>query len=114
MKLSGALIFGLGVMLSPLVARANDGGIAWGGNPRLLQSHPSVTMQSEEINITVRNETVTADCRFVFRNDGKATKVRMGFPAEGAGDMTRMTSMGRKHSGAKPSLSAPFVHFARG
>lgn len=71
------------------VARANDGGIAWGGSPKLLSNHPSIAMQSEVITMTVGKENVTVDCRFVFKNSGRATTVRMGFPDEGAGDMDR-------------------------
>ena len=73
--------------LTVLVARANDGGIAWGGSPKLLSSHPSVAMRSEVITMNVGKENVTVDCRFVFKNYGRATTVRMGFPDEGSGDM---------------------------
>lgn len=67
-------------------ARANDGGIAWGGSPSLLKSHPSVSMQSELVQITIGEDNVLVDCRFVFQNHGPATSVRMGFPDEGSGD----------------------------
>ena len=67
-------------------ARANDGSIAWGGSPQLLSSHPSVAMQSEVIVMNIGKENVTVDCRFVFKNYGKATTVRMGFPDAGSGD----------------------------
>ena len=67
-------------------ARANDGSIAWGGSPQLLSSHPSVAMQSEVIVMNIGKENVTVDCRFVFKNYGKATAVRMGFPDAGSGD----------------------------
>lgn len=68
------------------VARANDGGIAWGGSPKLLSNHPTIAMQSEVITMNVGKENVTVDCRFVFKNYGRATTVRMGFPDEGSGD----------------------------
>lgn len=68
------------------VARANDGGIAWGGSPKLLSNHPTIAMQSEIITMNVGQESVTVDCRFVFKNYGRATTVRMGFPDEGSGD----------------------------
>ena len=67
-------------------ARANDGGISWGGSPSLLKSHPSISMESEVVNITVGPENVLVDCRFVFRNAGAATTVRMGFPDDGEGE----------------------------
>jgi hypothetical protein len=66
-------------------ASANDGGIAFGGSPGLLKGHPTVSMQSELISITVGEQNVMADCRFVFQNDGPACTVRMGFPDQGEG-----------------------------
>jgi hypothetical protein len=66
-------------------ASANDGGIAMGGSPRLLSSHPSVSMTSEVIKMTVRGKDVLVDCSFVFKNSGKACTVRMGFPDVGVG-----------------------------
>jgi len=66
-------------------ASANDGGISYGGAPRLLSGHPSVSMESEVINMTVGKKSTTVDCRFVFRNHGPACTVRMGFPDQGEG-----------------------------
>lgn len=70
-------------------SEANDGGIAFGGSPKLLKSHPSVSMKSETIRMHVGQDVVTVDCRFVFRNNGPATTVRMGFPDEAAGEQAR-------------------------
>lgn len=67
-------------------ALGNDGGISFGGSPRLLSGHPSVAMASEVVVMTVGDEKVTVDCNFVFKNSGKATQVRMGFPDEGQGE----------------------------
>src|SRR4028118_808793 len=69
-----------------LGALANDAGISFGGSPRLLKGHPSVAMASEVIVMTIDEEKVTVDCNFVFKNNGKATQVRMGFPDEGQGE----------------------------
>lgn len=66
-------------------AGANDGGISYGGSPRLLEGHPSVSMQSEVIRMTVGADKATVDCRFVFRNSGPACRVRMGFPDQARG-----------------------------
>jgi hypothetical protein len=66
-------------------ASANDGGIAMGGSPQLLSSHPSVSMTSEVIKMTVGEKDVFVDCSFVFTNSGKACTVRMGFPDVGIG-----------------------------
>ncbi len=75
----------VGLMVSCSAASANDGGIAYGGSPRLLTGHPSVSMTSEVIRLSVEDEMVKVDCQFVFTNHGAACKVRMGFPDEGFG-----------------------------
>lgn len=79
----------LGVCLTLVLwagaASANDGGISYGGSPRLLEGHPSVSMQSEVIRMTVGPDKATVDCRFVFRNSGAACRVRMGFPDQARG-----------------------------
>jgi hypothetical protein len=66
-------------------ARANDGGIAYGGTPGLLSGHPTVSMTSEKILLVVGEKEVRVECNFVFTNGGKACTVRMGFPDEGYG-----------------------------
>jgi len=81
-------VFGCATVLALLLtveAGANDGEIAFGGSPRLLKGHSTVSMQSERVKVDVGEETVTVDCRFVFRNNGPACSVRMGFPDEGQG-----------------------------
>ena len=79
------VVFGLTFVLAGGAALANDGGLAFGGSPGLLQGHPTVAMQSEIINVTVADDSVSVDCQFVFRNDGVACTVRMGFPDVGEG-----------------------------
>lgn len=64
---------------------ANDGGIAQGGNPRLLHGHPAVSMESEVIRIKVGKDKITVDCAFVFNNSSRACTARMGFPDIGLG-----------------------------
>lgn len=68
----------------PAPARADDGGVSFGGSPRLLSGHQSVSMQSEVIQMQV-GPVVKVDCQFVFHNAGPACTVRMGFPDEGRG-----------------------------
>ncbi|MDQ2800295.1 MAG: hypothetical protein M3Y13_11725 [Armatimonadota bacterium] len=84
-----ALGFGLGTVLASLLcasgARANDGGISFGGSPRLLTGHQSVTMQSEVVRVNVGEDKVHVDCQFVFQNAGPACTVRMGFPDQSRG-----------------------------
>jgi hypothetical protein len=66
-------------------ARADDGGISFGGSPHLLTGHASVSMQSEVVRIDIHKEIINVDCKFVFHNSGPASTVRMGFPDEGQG-----------------------------
>lgn len=73
-------------------AYANDGGITFGGSPRLLTGKTAISMQSEIVRMSVGAETVTVDCQFVFRNNGRACTVRMGFPDSARGDASRFTS----------------------
>lgn len=73
------------LMLLSVCASANDGGIAFGGSPGLLRGHPSVSMTSEVVKVTVQGHRTRVDCDFVFTNHGPACSVRMGFPDEGYG-----------------------------
>lgn len=75
----------LSATLSTSAVRADDGGISFGGSPHLLKGHPSVSMQSEVVNIDVHKDIIQVDCKFVFHNSGNASTVRMGFPDQGLG-----------------------------
>ncbi len=78
------LVFLLYLLACASLSFADDGGLAYGGSPRLLKGHPTVTMLRELIQITVSKESfLKADCLFVFTNNGPACSVRMGFPDEG-------------------------------
>lgn len=66
-------------------ARADDGGVSFGGSPRLLSGHKTASMQSEVIRMNVGAQNVRVDCQFVFQNAGPACTVRMGFFDEGRG-----------------------------
>jgi hypothetical protein len=54
-----------------------------GGALRPMQEHPSIAMEEMLVEARVTPETSTVDCRFVFRNTGAATTVKMGFPESG-------------------------------
>ncbi|MBI5833536.1 MAG: DUF4424 family protein [Armatimonadetes bacterium] len=70
------------------VAWADDGALRGaGGSPAFMDEHPSVRMVSEVVDLHAPSGWVTA--RFVFRNDGPACTVAMGFP-ETIGGMTTM------------------------
>jgi len=64
-------------------ARADDGYLSIGGNPHLMGPHSTVSMQSEAVDVDIRENNVTVDCQFVFKNTGEACSVRMGFPDQG-------------------------------
>ena len=69
----------------PASVHADDGAsIGLGGAMRLMHGHPSIRMVSEEVHIKLPEEAV--DARFVFKNEGPATTVRMGFPDEAGGE----------------------------
>lgn len=62
------------------VAWSNDGWIGHSGAPRIEGKHPTVRMAEETITIKIGRDTMTADCRFTFKNEGAATTARIGFP----------------------------------
>lgn len=70
-----------------LTASADDGGISFGGSPKLLKGHSSVSMKDEVVKMEVGDEQIKVQCDFTFHNDGPAAKVRVGFPDEGQGSM---------------------------
>ena len=73
---------------------ADDGFImmAPGGTAHLMKGHPSVRMVAEEVHIQAATGEVRAV--FLFRNEGKAVTVKMGFP-----------------EGARKGEATPFLHF---
>jgi len=83
MKPSRVRLIATLAVLATLPAYANDGGIELGGSPKLLKGHRSVSMESEFVKIDVQTQSIVVDVTFVFKNHGKATTVRMGFPDQG-------------------------------
>jgi len=81
---AGSIILA-GLLALSVRASANEGSLRMGGSPGLLTGHPTVTMTSELVKMTVGKENVAVDCRFVFTNHGPACTVRMGFPDQGEG-----------------------------
>jgi hypothetical protein len=75
----------LTALLLAAAVRADDGFVSGvSGTPKLMKSHRSIRMVAEWVHITVPEGRVHAV--FLFRNDGPATTVAMGFPEEGGGD----------------------------
>jgi hypothetical protein len=86
------LSLSLGALAS---AMADDGAMQGaGGTLEAMAEHPSVVMERMDVEIEVfppwpgSEGYGDVDCAFVFRNSGKATKVRMGFPEEGWGNIS--------------------------
>ncbi|HIE51613.1 MAG TPA: YARHG domain-containing protein [Armatimonadetes bacterium] len=50
-----------------------------------MEEHPSVRMVAEDVHIKLATGEVV--CQFVFKNEGPATTVLMGFPEGGGGDV---------------------------
>jgi len=73
------------VLGASTMAIADDADISFGGSPRMLSGKTTVVMQSEVVTMTVGADNVAVDCQFVFRNDGPACDVRIGFPDTGEG-----------------------------
>lgn len=74
----------------PALSRANDTSVAGiGGRWQIVQKeHPSIRMVKEKIDLTLTpNRTYTTVAEFVFQNNGPATRVQMGFPESGYGDI---------------------------
>jgi hypothetical protein len=88
------IIFLFALLLGTLPALANDMSIIGvGGSLRPLHGqHPQVRMVREKIDIEVGQNNYHVRVNFVFRNMGKATSVKMGFPESGGGgDMPAKT-----------------------
>ena len=81
-------LFVLFVTLAAGVARANDTELNYGGTPRPMNGTGAISMKSEYVKVVVGDEDVVVDCRFIFRNNGAARKVRVGFPDEGGEEET--------------------------
>jgi hypothetical protein len=90
---------------------ANDGGIEWGGSPKLLKGHPSVQMVSEHIKIEVQQQQIVVVADFVFKNHGKATTVRMGFPDFGEGASDVEEGSGTEVMKTPPPTETPLRNF---
>lgn len=67
---------------------ANDTWMISGGTAQSMQEHSSVRMVSEKIDVKLQgNAPALVKCEFVFRNEGKAQVVKMGFPSHASGDV---------------------------
>src|SRR5436309_1203389 len=71
-----------GSLLASISAGCDDAYVEGAsGVVRALRGHPAIRMVSEEVHITLPAGKVEA--KFVFKNEGPATEVVIGFPEEG-------------------------------
>lgn len=84
-RVYGGMLRAAALAIIVQAARADDGGISFGGSPHLLKGHATVAMKSEVVKMDVHDKVIKVDCRFLFHNSGPACTVRMGFPDEGTG-----------------------------
>lgn len=89
--LSGLLLWPLAA--SPSLCHANDSAFSGvSGTPKPLRGeHRSIVMQSEKVVVTADDSHYDTVVDFVFRNDGGATSVQMGFPESSYGDVSADT-----------------------
>jgi hypothetical protein len=52
-----------------------------------MESHPSIVLRSHVVKIKLAPAHADVDCTFVLHNTGKATRVLIGFPESGGGDI---------------------------
>lgn len=80
------------LMMLGLPAFANDSAVyGVGGALRPMDEHPSVRMLRERIDARLTKAQAWVRCEFVFKNDGPATTVKIGFPERSWGDVSRRT-----------------------
>lgn len=67
-------------MLPVALLLLNDGWMPMQGSELSLREHPDVRMVRERVEVTVSAGHAVVDCRFEFRNEGRACTVTMAFP----------------------------------
>lgn len=98
------VIFFLALVLFAATAYADDSDVSFGGSPRMLSGQTTVTMRSELVTVDIGPDHVHVDCSFIFKNNGPACTVRMGFPDDGRGGAD--PSEREPGSPLKPTFSA--------
>ena len=94
MRPLGLALFVLGCLVLPL--QADDSAIyGVGGSVELLKpEHSTIRMVRERVDVVMRShDSPEVRCEFLFKNEGKATTVKMGFPDRCGGDVTLSSSL---------------------
>lgn len=68
------------VFVLSAVARADDAALFESGAPRIMSGETTVRMVREDVRMTVYPRYALVTCRFVFKNEGPPTVVKLGFP----------------------------------
>jgi hypothetical protein len=72
-------------------ANGNDTAVRGvGGTIQAMDAHPTVRLVREKVHARLTWEGAKVRCEFVFRNEGPATTVKMGFPEESSGGVEPM------------------------
>ncbi|MHB1458061.1 MAG: stalk domain-containing protein [Armatimonadota bacterium] len=75
------LIITLILLLICATSQADDSAArGLGGTVAPMKKHPTIHMVSEKVDVKLGWEGARVRCRFVFKNEGTATIVKMGFP----------------------------------
>jgi hypothetical protein len=84
MDLTRRALTSLALALFCVPALSDDTAVYGRGGAILpMTEHPSIVMDEMVIQAHVSEKTTHVDCRFLFRNTGPGTTVRMGFPEAG-------------------------------
>ncbi len=77
------------ILALSLAVLANDRSLSGVGGSLVATKgeHPGVQMVREKVSLEVYPRLIFATCDFVFKNQGPAAKVIMGFPESGSGDI---------------------------
>mgnify|MGYP000481936890 CR=1 FL=1 len=74
-------------MLSVLGWCNDSAVVGVGGVIKPMESHPSIVLRSHVVKIKLTPTHADVDCTFVLHNTGKATRVLIGFPESGGGEI---------------------------
>ncbi|MHB1458949.1 MAG: hypothetical protein ACYC0V_18725, partial [Armatimonadota bacterium] len=88
----------VGLLFICAVAWSNDSRVVGvGGSVTPMEQGNTVRMVSEKVNIRLAWDGARVRCRFVFKNEGPATIVKMGFPEQAGGDVTQIKKSAYKN-----------------
>lgn len=92
------LLIILGLLLICTISQADDSAVrGLGGTVAPMKQHPTVRMISEKVDVKLGWEGAEVRCRFVFKNEGPATTVKIGFPEQAWGYAGPITKSDYKH-----------------